>query len=81
MEGNIYAVYARVLQQVQAIERKTAGITFCLSVSGDLAVLTQEGVPNGQHQMSTLIYSNFDWFNEKQMCFLLFDEKNDSELP
>lgn len=43
--------------------------------------LTQEGVPNGQHQMSILIYSNLDWLNEKQMCFLLFDEKNESELP
>lgn len=81
MEGNIYAVYARVSQRVQAIDRKTTGITFCLSVSGDLAVLTQEGVPNGQHRMSILIYSNLDWLNEKQMCFLLFDEKNESELP
>lgn len=40
MEGNIYAVYARVLQGVQAIDKKTTGITFCLSVSGDFAVLT-----------------------------------------
>lgn len=44
-------------------------------------MLTWERQPNGQHQMSTLIYSNFDRLNEKQVCFLLLNENNGYEFP
>lgn len=81
VEGHISTGCALVFQRVYALSRKTTGITFCLSVRGDLAVLTWEKQASGQRQMSTLIYSNFDGLNEKQVCFLLLDENNGYEFP
>lgn len=47
VEGNISVDCAISLQRVHAINKKTTGITFCLSVKGDLVVLAWEMQPNG----------------------------------